>query len=158
MYHGARHLGKEAHRNGSSGEGEGSSPLRYTEGKNKTSSSVDGGPRVPRPDELDSGNSFACSIASPILSGSLREERKGSWERAFFFSPPAFEAWEDGWNQTSETLCPPSPLPASPGRQVWSIEAERVQSEPASWMNILHKPWPAQSAAQKGLSDGDSHP
>lgn len=77
MYHGARHLGKEAHRNGSSGEGEGSSPLRYTEGENKTISSVDGGPRVRQPDELDCGNSFACSIASPILSGSLRELGEG---------------------------------------------------------------------------------
>lgn len=106
MYHRARHLGKEAYRKGSSGEGEGSSPLRYTEGENKTSqncSSVDDGPRVPQADELDYGSSFACSIASPILSGSLREERKGSWERAFLFFPLAFKAWEDEWKQISGT-------------------------------------------------------
>lgn len=132
----ARHLSKEAHRNGYSGEGKRSSPPRYTERGNKTSlscSSAHGGPSLPQPDELDSRRSFACSIASPTLSGSLREERKGNRERAFLCSPPALETWGDGWKQIPGTPpAHPLPLPRAPrGRCAPSRLREYSQNQQA---------------------------
>lgn len=46
------------------------------------------GPGDSQPNELDHEISFACSIASPMRSGSLRTTRKGGAEKGSFFALP----------------------------------------------------------------------